>query len=345
MQKPENTRTVSSKPMVKLIIQIPCWNEEKLLPITLGNIPNEIPGVDVIETLVIDDGSIDKTSEVAKSQGVSHIIEFKKHKGLAKAFMAGIEYCLRHGAHIIVNFDADNSFRGDDIPKLIQPILAGEAEIVIGSRNIDAIEHYSWTKKKLQRIGSWVVRKVSETEVKDAPCGFRAFSREAAFQMNVISKYSYTLETIIQAGQKDLAIKSVDIDLNQKLRDSRLIRGTWHYIGNSIMTIIRIFTLYQPLKVFSWIGGLTFSFGALLGARYLFLQIIGTEKDLFASLILTAILLIMGVNFFVLGLMADLIGSNTYSVETILAKLKRLEMDPVKKKQSNLDSRINESKK
>ena len=317
--------------MIKLIIQIPCFNEEEFLPITLQDIPKKIEGIDIIETLVIDDGSTDKTDQLAQETGANHIIRFKKHKGLAKGFMAGLEYSLRKGADIIVNFDADNAFKGTDIARLVQPILNGKADIVIGSRDIDAIDHYSWAKKKLQKLGSYVIRKLSGTQVKDAPCGFRAFSREAALHMNVISKYSYTLETIIQAGQKNLVIKSLDIELNRKLRESRLIRGTSNYVGHSVITLVRIFTLYQPLKVFSWLGGIVFSAGVLMGLRYLYLQIIGTEKELYASLILTSVLLIMGFNLFVLGLLADLIGSNTYTVESILARMKKFEIDSEKK--------------
>jgi len=312
--------------MVKLIIQIPCWNEEKYLPKTLLDIPSEISGVDVIETLIIDDGSTDRTYEVAKENNVNHIIRFKKHKGLARGFSAGLELALDKGADIVVNFDADNAFRGDDIPRLIDPILSGQADIVIGDRKIETVAQYSWSKKVLQKFGSWVVRKLSQTDVRDAPCGFRAFSREAALNINVISKYSYTLETIIQAGQKNLEIKSIDITMNQKLRESRLIKNTSHYLGNSMLTIIRIFTLYHPLRVFSLIGAIVFSGGVILGLRYVYLQIIGTEKELFASLILTSVFLIMGFNFFVLGLLADLIGSNTYTVESILARMKKYEI-------------------
>jgi len=330
--------------MTKLFIQIPCLNEEKTLPVTLKDIPSRIPGIDIIEILIIDDGSRDRTCEVAKENGVDHIVRLKQHQGLARAFAAGLEYCLQKGADIIVNFDGDNAFKGSDIERLVKPILAGEADIVVGNRNIDTVEHYSWIKKKLQKIGSYVVRKLSGTDIKDAPCGFRAFNREAAIQMNIITKYSYTLETIIQAGEKNLAITSVDIGLNPKTRESRLIQTTSKYISNSIVTLIRIFTLYQPLKVFSWIGGVFFVAGVLLGIRYIVLQILGTEKEVFASLILSAVLLIMGINFFILGLVADLIGSNTCSIEAILTKLKRLELTgPRTEAKPLMDSRNKEN--
>ena len=313
--------------MVKLIVQIPCWNEEEYLSTTLQDIPSRIPGIDAIETLVIDDGSTDRTYEVAKENNVDHIIRFKKHKGLASGFAAGLELSLKKGADIVVNFDADNAFRGEDIPRLIEPILSDQADIVIGDRKIESVDQYSGFQKILQRFGSWVVRKISQTDVRDAPCGFRAFSREAALNINIVSKYSYTLETIIQAGQKKLEIKSIDITMNQKLRESRLIKNTSHYLGHSILTIVRIFTLYRPLRVFSLIGAIVFSAGLVLGLRYIYLQIIGTEKELYASLILTSVLLIMGFNFFVLGLLADLIGSNTYTVENILTRMKKYETE------------------
>jgi len=311
--------------MTKLMIQIPCLNEEKYLPGTYTDLPKQIAGIDEIETLVIDDGSSDRTAEVARELGVTHIICFKRHQGLAKGFMAGLEYSLKQNADIIVNFDADNAFKGSDIERIILPILKGTCDIVIGSRDINAVTHYSFAKKILQKAGSFVVRKLSGTDVKDAPCGFRAFSREAALQMNVISEYSYTLETIIQAGQKGLVIESVDIEMNEKLRESRLITHTPAYVYKSVITLIRIFTLYRPLRVFTLMGSVSIFFGTLIGVRYIVLQIMGTEKDVFASLILSAVLLIMGINLFVLGLLADLIGSNTHSIETILTKLKRME--------------------
>ena len=310
--------------MTKLIVQIPCLNEEKTLPYVLRDIPQRIDGIDEIETLIIDDGSTDRTTEVAKDNGVNHILCHKKRKGLAKAFMAGLDESLTLGADIIVNTDGDNQYSGGDIEKLVRPILSGEADIVIGSRNIDNIIHFSWMKKKLQRIGSAAVRILSGTEVDDATSGFRAFSREAALRINIISSYTYTIESIIQAGQKQLTIQTIDIKTNEKLRESRLIRGVTDYIGRSVMTMIRVFTLYQPLKVFTWLGGIVFSMGVIIGFRYLYLQLFGDQDDEhLASLVLSAVLMITGFNFFVMGFLADLIGSNRCLIENILSLIKK----------------------
>lgn len=318
--------------MTRLIIQIPCLNEEKTLPITLDNIPKEIECIDEIKIVVIDDGSSDRTVEIAKEHGVVHIAIHKKQKGLARAFMTGLDESLRLGADIIVNTDGDNQYPGSEIEKLIQPILMGKADIVIGSRNIDNIYEFSWMKKKLQRIGSAVVRKLSGTDVEDATSGFRAFSREAAFCINVISSYTYTLETIIQAGQKKLIIQTVDIDTNEKLRDSRLITGVTGYIRRSMTTMIRIFTLYQPLRAFAWFGGIVFSLGVVIGLRYLYLQLFGDhQSEHFASLILSAVLMITGFNFFVMGFLADLIGSNRTLIESILSRIKKQQFNSKRK--------------
>ena len=312
--------------MVKCIIQIPCLNEEKTLPVTLREIPRKIKGIDVVEILVIDDGSTDRTSEVARQCGVDHVFCFKERRGLARAFMAGLEESLRLGADIIVNTDADNQYQGQDIPLLIEPILNGHADIVVGDRNTDGIGHFSWTKRKLQRIGSWVVRKLSETDVNDAPSGFRAWSREAALRINVISEYTYTLETIIQAGQKQLTVRSVRVRTNHKLRESKLMKGVPHYLRKSAVTMIRIFTLYQPLKVFSWVGATIFGMGVLIGLRYLYLQFSGSDAEHFASLIFCAVCLIMGFNFLMLGLLGDLIGSNRHLIESILYRIRKSEL-------------------
>ncbi len=319
--------------MVKLIVQIPCLNEEKTLPLTIRDIPRKIDGVDSVEILVIDDGSTDRTAEVAEECGADHIIRFKKWKGLARAFMAGLEYSLKRGADIIVNIDGDHIFRGEDIPKLIDPILAEKADITVGSRDMGSVRYYSWMKRKLHKLGSWVIRKLSETDVDDATCGFRAFGREAAFQMNVISLYTYTLETLIQAGHKQLFIRSVPIGLNEKERESRLIKRIPHYIGKSMVTMLRIFTLYQPLKAFSWLGGIFFLSGFVLGLRYIFLQfIIISQKESYASLILCAVLLILGTIFFIMGLLADLIGSNRHLIDNALLLMKKSNIDRDKKK-------------
>jgi glycosyltransferase involved in cell wall biosynthesis len=310
--------------MTKLIIQIPCLNEAETLPLTLNDIPKQIEGIDSIETLVIDDGSTDDTVKVAKKYRVNHIVKHKNRKGLAKAFMAGLDESLRLGADIIVNTDGDHQYRGADIPKLIQPIMDGKADIVIGNRNIDDIPHFSWVKKRLQRIGSAFVRRLSRTEVEDATSGFRAFSRDAAFRINVISSYTYTIETIIQAGQKQMIVQTVNVETNEKLRNSRLMTGMTGYIGRSVVTMVRVFTLYRPLRVFTWLGGMVFSMGVLIGLRYLYLQFFG-DRDVehLASLILSAVLMITGFNFFVIGFLADLIASNRYLIENILSRLKQ----------------------
>ncbi|QYO63387.1 glycosyltransferase family 2 protein [Leptolyngbya sp. 7M] len=257
--------------MTKLIIQIPCYNEERTLGITLSALPRQVPGIDRVEWLIINDGSRDRTVEVAKEFGVDHIVHFPTNQGLAKGFMAGLEACLRAGADIIVNTDADNQYCADDIPTLIQPILHGQADMVIGARPIWDTRHFSLTKKLLQNFGSWMVRLASNTNVPDAPSGFRAFSRQAAMQLNVFNSYTYTLETIIQAGQKGMAIASVPIRTNPNLRRSRLVRNIPSYVFRSAMTILRIFMLYKPLRFFTWLGAIPFSFGTLLGIRWLLL--------------------------------------------------------------------------
>ena len=315
--------------MKRLIIQIPCLNEEATLPVTLKDIPKTIDGIDEIKIVVVDDGSMDQTAAVAQECGVDRIVRHKKQKGLARSFMTGLDESLRLGADIIVNTDGDNQYRGSDIPKLIQPILAGKADIVIGCRNIDDIRHFSWIKKKLQRLGSATVRLLSGTDVADATSGFRAFSREAAFRINVISSYTYTIETIIQAGQKQLVVRTINVGTNEKLRGSRLIKGTADYVSRSIVTMIRVFTLYRPLRVFTWLGGVVFCMGTLIGFRYLYLQFFGDqEAEHLASLILCAVLMITGFNFFVIGFLADLISSNRYLIENILSRLKEHDLEP-----------------
>ena len=314
--------------MTKLIVQIPCLNEEETLPITLKDIPKCIAGVDIIEILIIDDGSTDATVEVARQNGVHHIVRHKRKKGLAKAFMTGLEQSLLRGADIIVNTDGDNQYCGSDIQKLIQPLMDGTADIAIGCRNIDEIAHFSWTKRKLQKIGSFVVRLLSKTDVSDSTSGFRAFTREAAIKLNVISSYTYTIETLIQAGQKQLTVESINITTNEKLRESRLIKGIPYYVGRSMITMLRVFTLYRPLRVFTWLGGGVFSLGVVIGIRYLYLQFFGDkESEHLASLILSAVLMITGFNFFIMGFLGDLIGSNRYLIEDVLSRIKKCQLD------------------
>lgn len=313
--------------MSKVIIQIPCYNEEATLGITLSDLPRQIPGVSCIEWLVIDDGSKDKTVEVARSFGVHHIINLTHNQGLAKAFMAGIEASLIAGADIIVNTDADNQYCADDIPKLIEPILSGRAEIVIGTRPISKIKDFSPIKKLLQKLGSWVVRLASNTDIPDAPSGFRAISREAAMQLNVFNEYTYTLEMIIQAGQKGIAITSVPIRTNKYLRPSRLVKSITAYVQRSLFTILRIFMTYQPLRFFTILGSIPFTIGFMLGVRWLLLFFSGTTRTRIPSLILAAILIIIGVQLWLFGLVADLMAVNRKMLEEIQLRMRRAEIE------------------
>ncbi|NEP02131.1 MAG: glycosyltransferase family 2 protein [Symploca sp. SIO2E9] len=312
--------------MTKLIIQIPCYNEERSLGITLNELPRQLRGIDVIEWLVIDDGSRDRTVEVAQAYGVDHIVRLANNQGLAKAFMAGIEASLKAGADIIVNTDADNQYCAADIPLLIEPILLQEAEIVVGARPIKEIRHFSPSKKLLQKLGSWVVRLASNTKIPDAPSGFRAFSREAAMQLNVFNNYTYTLETIIQAGQKGMAITSVPIRTNPILRPSRLVRSIPSYVMRSLFTILRIFMLYKPLRFFALLGSLPFSLGVLLGVRWLVYFLIGTERTRIPSLILAAILILIGFQLWMFGLVADLMAANRRLIEEVQLRLRRKDL-------------------
>ncbi|MCD8486400.1 MAG: glycosyltransferase family 2 protein [Desertifilum sp.] len=311
--------------MTKLIIQIPCYNEEATLGLTLSLLPRQLPGVDCVEWLIIDDGSCDRTIEVAKDCGVDHIVRFARNQGLAKAFMAGIEASLKAGADIIVNTDADNQYSADDIPTLIQPILLGQAEIVIGARPISQIRHFSPTKKVLQKLGSWVVRLASNTDIPDAPSGFRAISREAAMQLNVFNQYTYTLEMIIQAGQRGMAIASVPIRTNRDLRPSRLVKSIPVYIQKSIFTILRIFMLYRPMRFFVFLGSIPLSAGFLLGLRWLLFFFGGYDRPRVPTLILAAILILIGFQLWIFGLVADLMAANRRMLEDIQLRSRRAE--------------------
>jgi glycosyltransferase involved in cell wall biosynthesis len=313
-------------PVKKLIIQVPCYNEEGTLAIALNALPRQVPGVDQVEWLIINDGSTDKTIEVAKANGVNHVVDLGSHQGLARGFMAGLDACLRHGADIIVNTDADNQYNADDIPKLIEPILKGEAEIVVGARPITEIEHFSPLKKTLQKLGSWVVRAASNTDVADAPSGFRAMSRKAALQLNVFSQYTYTLETIIQAGQKGMPIVSVPIRTNGYLRPSRLMKSMRAYIQRSILTILRIFITYRPLRFFTLAGAVPFFLGTLIGLRWLYFFIVeDSTRTRIPSLILAAILILIGVQLFIFGIVADIVAVNRKLLEDIQQRVKRVE--------------------
>ena len=311
---------------MKLIIQIPCLNEEKTLPLVIKDIPKKIDGISKIETLIIDDGSTDRTSHVARELGVDHIIQLASNLGLAHAFMVGLNTALKLGANIIVNTDGDNQYNGCDIPKLIKPILENKAEIVVGDREVEKIKHFSLTKILLQKLGSWVVRQLSGTSIPDVTSGFRAYSKEIAMQINVVSKFSYTLETIIMAGKKNIPITHVAIRTNKKLRDSRLFKSTWGYLKNSIATIVRIYAMYEPLKVFSYIGGTSFFLGFILGCRYIYFFFIGSTTGHVQSLILSAILIIVGFQIILIGLAADLISINREYVENSLYRIKKSEL-------------------
>lgn len=309
--------------MTKLIIQIPCYNEEESLGTTLSALPRELAGVDVVEWLIIDDGSGDGTVDVARRFGADHLVSFSHNQGLAKAFMAGLEASLSAGADIIVNTDADNQYCADDIPALIEPILSRKADIVIGARPISDIKHFSPLKKLLQRLGSRVVRMASNTDIDDAPSGFRAMSRDAALRLNVFNEYTYTLETIIQAGQNGLAVTSVPIRTNPYLRPSRLVKGIPSYLKTSLFTILRIFMTYKPLRFFMILGSVPFTAGFLLGVRWLVLYLGGTPRTHVPSLILASLLMMIGVQLWIFGLVADLLSVNRKMLEDIQLRIRR----------------------
>ena len=319
--------------MTKLIIQIPCLNEAATLPATLADLPRTVPGVDVIEWLVIDDGSRDDTSAVARANGVHHIVRFRRHKGLAAAFMAGIDASLKAGADIIVNTDADNQYAANDIQRLVAPLLAGTADIVIGDRNIKDIAHMSWPKKLLQRLGSWVVRQVSSTQVPDTTSGFRAYTREAALRMTIVSEFSYTLESIIQAGKKRMAVAHVEVGTNTVTRPSRLFGSMFDYIKQSAATIVRIYTMYEPLKVFFYIGAAIFLAGFAISLRYVYFVLV---RDTYGdrhlqSLILSAVLMIVGFQIILIGLVADAISGTRKLLEDLLYRVRRQELNDSKR--------------
>ena len=320
---------------MKLIIQIPCYNEEETLGVALAELPRYVPGIDEVEWLVVDDGSGDRTAEIAKSLGVDHIVRFPQNRGLAVGFMAGLEACLKAGADIIVNTDADNQYCAADIPTLIAPILRGEAEIVVGARPIQTIEHFSPIKKYLQGVGSGVVRLASNTKIPDAPSGFRALSRDAAMQINVFNEYTYTLETIIQAGQKGIAITSVPVRTNFVARPSRLVKSIPSYIQRSILTIFRIFMVYKPMRFFMMLGSVPFGIGFLLGVRWLFFWLMGSDRTRIPSLILAAILILIGVQLWIFALVADLMSANRKLLEEVQQRMRRIDLEPTPPGEAN----------
>jgi len=312
--------------VTKLIIQIPCLNEAETLPGTLRDLPRSVPGIDRIEVLVIDDGSRDGTSEVARAHGVEHIVRFRRRKGLAAAFVAGVDAAVKLGADFIVNTDADNQYVGADIAKLIEPLVRGEADIVIGDRNIQALAEMSSQKKRLQRIGSWVVRQVSGTQVPDTTSGFRAYTREAALRMTIVSEFSYTLESIIQAGKRRMAIAHVPVRTNPRVRPSRLFDSMFSYIKSSTATIVRIYAMYEPLKVFSYIGGTIFLLGAALVVRFLYYYFTGAGRGHVQSLILSAVLMIVGFQVLLIGLVSDVISANRKLLEDLVYRIRSIEI-------------------
>ena len=322
---------------MKLIIQIPCYNEAETLEIALNDLPKQIDGIDEIEYLIINDGSKDNTVEVAKNWGVHHVVSFAQNKGLAKGFMAGIDACLRYGADIIVNTDADNQYCADDIPKLIQPILEHKADIVIGERPIDETVHFSWIKKKLQHFGSWVVRKASHTDIPDAPSGFRAFSRDAAMHINVINDYTYTLETIVQAGRNKMAITSVPVRTNPELRESRLFHSIWGYVKKSILTILRALMMYKPLYCFTMVAVVPSLIGVLIGIRFMVYYFMGQGNGHTQSLMLACTLLIIGFITFVIGMLADVIAANRKILEDTQYHVRKMEYDKDSDRTKNIN--------
>ncbi|WP_026527962.1 glycosyltransferase family 2 protein [Butyrivibrio sp. VCD2006] len=310
---------------MKLIIQIPCYNEAETLEVALNDLPKHIDGIDEIEYLIINDGSKDNTVEVARNWGVHHVVSFKQNRGLAKGFIAGLDGCLRCGADIIVNTDADNQYKGEDIEKLVRPIINGEADIVIGARPIDETEHFSYIKKKLQHLGSWTVRKASKTDIPDAPSGFRAYSKEAAMKMNVVNDYTYTLETIVQAGRERIPMTSVPIGTNAELRPSRLFNSIWGYVKKSMLTIIRAYVMYRPLKAFTIISLPFLAIGIGIGIRFLSFMARGTSSGHVQSLILGCTLIIIGFLIFVIGILADTIAANRKILQDVQFHVKSLE--------------------
>ena len=302
---------------MKLIIQIPCYNEAGTLEIALNDLPRHIDGIDEIEYLIINDGSKDETVEVARRWGVNYVVNFTKNRGLAKGFMAGLDACLRNGADIIVNTDADNQYSGADIETIVRPILEGKSDIVIGARPIDQTEHFSPIKKKLQHFGSWVVRKASQSEIQDAPSGFRAISREAALRMNVTNEYTYTLETIVQAGRERIPQMSIDIHTNAELRPSRLFSSIPSYVKKSMVTIFRAYAFYKPLRFFITLGSIPLLLGFILGVRYLVFIAQGTAAGHIQSLILASILIMIGFMTYVMGILADTIAATRKILEDV----------------------------
>lgn len=320
---------------MKLMIQIPCFNEAETLEVTLNDLPKHIDGIDEIEYLIIDDGSTDNTAEVAKNWGVHYVVRFRRNKGLAKGFMAGLDACLKNGADIIVNTDADNQYCGKDIETLVRPILEKKAHIVIGERPIDDTDHFSPLKKKLQHFGSWVVRKASKTEIPDAPSGFRAYTRDAAMRMNVINDYTYTLETIVQAGRDKMAVMSVPIRTNPELRKSRLFHSMFGYVKKSMLTIVRTFLMYKPLYFFFALGSIFGLLGLVFYIRFFVYYLQGFGSGHVQSLIFASTMIIIGFMSFVIGMLGDVISANRKLLQDIQYHVRKMDYDRLSNKEYN----------
>jgi glycosyltransferase involved in cell wall biosynthesis len=317
-------------PLPKLIIQVPCFNEEEHLAATLSDLPRQVRGIGEVRVLVIDDGSSDRTSEVARRNGADYILRLPNNRGLANAFRAGLDAALQLGADVIVNTDGDNQYCARDIEALIEPILSRAADMVVGDRDPANLRHFSRVKRALQHYGSWVVRTLSGTRIPDATSGFRALSRHAAMRLNVISDFTYTLETIIQAGKKKLPVTHVPVRTNPERRDSKLFNRTWTYLKYSAATMIRIYALYEPLKVFSYIGGTLILAGTALGLRFVYYYLTEGGGGHIQSLMLTVLLIIIGFQTVLIGLVADLIGSSRSLTEDLLFRIRRLELGDAK---------------
>ena len=309
--------------MTKVIIQIPCYNEAATLPGTLGDLPRSLPGVDVIEILVIDDGSADGTADVARAHGVHHVVRFDRNRGLAAAFTAGLEACVAAGADIIVNTDADNQYKASAIASLVEPIVAKRAEMVVGDRGVASLQNFSWLKRRLQVAGSWVLGRAAELETPDATSGFRAMSRDAALRTLVLSNYSYTLETLIQAGARRASVLFVPVGINPQTRPSRLMRSIPEYIRKSGVTIVRAYAMYRPLRVFVTLGSALIFLGLLPGIRFLYFYVTGSRVGHVQSLILAAVLTIVGFQIVLIGLVADVLASNRKLLEEVVYRLRR----------------------
>ena len=317
----------SRRPM-KLIIQIPCLNEEETLPVTLADLPREVPGFESVEWLIIDDGSTDRTVEVARENGVDHIVRLTNNKGLASGFQAGLDAALKLGADVIVNTDADNQYYGPDIARLVAPIVAGQADMVVGDREVQTIEHFSGPKKLLQRLGSWVVRQASDTELPDTTSGFRAYNREAAIQMVVVSKFTYTLETIIQAGKLLVAIDHVPIRTNEKTRESRLFPSMWSYVRRNAVSIFRIYSHYEPLRIFMSIAAVIALVALIVWGRWAYFAIFeGDSAGHVQSLILGAVLFNAAMLLGALGVLGDLLSAQRTTLQRVFERVRRIELE------------------